>query len=576
MKTSTPDHSPTRERTLAGVFALDGFIDGYPLWAQRSDDDLRAKAVLGQRKYTQAAATMEERINVNLVILFRALLHFGGLYHGHRFYIAVSRACSFATVKPPMIEDLTKFYSTRRRIWVRKYGREKRPTLIAALADEWNRTWARCMNWRNVDERTTQSFLEDKMDKWYELVASVNKLCDPGFWPYKGDEFAAPRSEHDQAGSDIGSSTRKHMPASEDAMEDRASKRHCVEPVKDMPSLPSPSDSRGRDNGSRERSPTRAERPLRIEKPKLQPDPIAVSRPDDARPVALDRNPSDAHPSERSDTTPAMPEIISKKLERHAAAHNALSGLVKAHEGRLQKLEAPSSKAEATQEDANRIKAFEERGTQSQDQADDHTPRATSLMGNSIPRGTYEEDRKRIEVLEECDQTCKDKFDGFEARVSTLEERPIPTGPSQAQFDSLSSTVSALARHIAECESKADAQDKRIVQAESTAQAQAERIRAQDQLIAELRQQVASDERVNDMVVDVVDVKKQMREVKAAMAEQVLTHSLRDRLQHSLDFARAIHAREVFKTEAQMLASADVVVQLERAVQSMTKMEEPR
>ncbi|KAG7131608.1 hypothetical protein HYQ45_009846 [Verticillium longisporum] len=113
------------------------------------------------------------------------------------------------------------------------------------------------------------------------------------------------------------------------------------------------------------------------------------------------------------------------------------------------------------------------------------------------------------------------------------------------------------------------------MEAEPTRQTQAELIETQSQHIAKLQQQIESNQRVIDLEPEFETVKDQLTEVRAAVeGKDILGRSLRDRLEHSLGFARAIHAREVFRTREQMLASADVVVQLERALQSLEKMKE--
>ncbi|CRK23790.1 hypothetical protein BN1708_013799 [Verticillium longisporum] len=573
MNSSPHDRSPSRDGqtsrppdTLAGVFALRGFADGLPPWAAHENDDARAKVLLGQRKYTVNRSSLEERIYVNLVVMFRALLHFSAMNHEIAIYHAVDRACSFATSHARQIRDLTKFYSARRKIYRRESDRGEKPTLLAALADEWCHLWSHAVNRAPVNERDEYALFDDKMAQWADLLQDVDLLLSPGFWPYSDDRSAPQRPEEHQLQREDANANKKHLLSSEDEAPDSASKRHCVESARATDSLPSPSDSRGRGHSSRDLTPARTERLPRIDEGTPQADRVQA---DHAGQDVSPEQPGETHHSTYKRDPPAEIDKIHSGLDGHLASKDALSEMAESHKARFQGLEASSTIAQAVAKNTEHSLALEELSTRLQDQINGHGARLDSLEGRQIHNAMSDDDAKRIETLEQRNRDLGKQLDDLRAQSSLSE------APSTARFNALQDQVSALARRVAESDSRAQAESTHIMEAEPTRQTQAELIETQSQHIAKLQQQIESNQRVIDLEPEFETVKDQLTEVRAAVeGKDILGRSLRDRLEHSLGFARAIHARDVFRTREQMLASADVVVQLERALQSLEKMKE--
>ncbi|CRJ88332.1 hypothetical protein BN1723_001553 [Verticillium longisporum] len=449
-----------------------------------------SEVLLGQRKYTVNRSSLEERIYVNLVVMFRALLHFSAMNHEIAIYHAVDRACSFATSHARQIRDLTKFYSARRKIYRRESDRGEKPTLLAALADEWCHLWSHAVNRAPVNERDEYALFDDKMAQWADLLQDVDLLLSPGFWPYSDDRSAPQRPEEHQLQREDANANKKHLLSSEDEAPDSASKRHCVESARATDSLPSPSDSRGRGHSSRDLTPARTERLPRIDEGTPQADRVQA---DHAGQDVSPEQPGETHHSTYKRDPPAEIDKIHSGLDGHLASKDALSEMAESHKARFQGLEASSTIAQAVAKNTEHSLALEELSTRLQDQINGHGARLDSLEGRQIHNAMSDDDAKRIE---------------------TLEQRNRDLGK---QLDDLQST--------------------HIMEAEPTRQTQAELIETQSQHIAKLQQQIESNQRVIDLEPEFETVKDQLTEVRAAVeGKDILGRSLRDRLEHSLLF----------------------------------------
>ncbi|KAM0323723.1 hypothetical protein ACHAQA_008660 [Verticillium albo-atrum] len=676
------DRSPPRDthrstNTLAGPFALEGFIDGLPPWATRQNDEARARAVLAQRKYVDDNAPLEERIYVNVVVLFRALLHFSALKHDGFFYGAVCQACGFAATNASMIQDLTKVYSSRRRIWLRNYGRETRPTLVASLTDEWCRRWADAVRQRGPDDAAQRAIFDAKMRDWHEfLTGNVRRLLDPEYWPYSHPD-PSPRIDRLQRDSDssMDQSSRKRVNTHDerdmpDEVDNRADKRHCIEP-RDPPGVLSPSESRLTDEDTKDLMFDRTERPQQNRDSRSMPERPDANAPGERRtatpsnvlqePGATDRN------------LPYRDEIL--ETNQHlAASQDVVAGTIKNHESRLQKLETPGPRiGEICVNDAELIDGLVTRAKIAQKQANDHDARITKLEERSTSTGPSQAQvddlaamvaelarrlsesealakaqAKRIEDSETAARAQDERIEAQARRISQGEvasQRQLELNDKQTQRISKGETISqrqeefmlvqaqrisqvevaarqqdelvkaqthritlgeissrqqdnlikiqakqisqtesasrgqdelikAHTQSISRGESASRAQDERIIAQAKQIRAQTDLIAAQEMAIVELGQYAGSSKRLDEMQRDFVAMRGQIKDLTIAMSNHTLSHTLQERLQHSLEYARAVHATEFFKTKAQMLASADLVVQLEKAVQSLARMEQ--
>ncbi|EEY16370.1 predicted protein [Verticillium alfalfae VaMs.102] len=498
--------------------------------------------------------------------MFRALLHFSAMNHEIAIYRAVDRACSFATSHARQIRDLTKFYSARRKAYRRESDRGEKPTLLAALTDEWCHLWSHAVNRAPLYEREHFALFDDKMAQWADLLQDVDLLLSPGFWPYSDDRSAPQRPEEQQIQREDANSNKKRLLSSEDEAPDSVSKRHCVESARATDCLPSPSDSRGRGHSSRDLTPARTERLSRIDEGTPQADRVQA---DHAGQDVAPEQPGETDHSAYKRDPPAEIDKTHSGLDGHLTSKDALSEMAESREDGFQRLEAPSTIAQAISKNTEHSFALEGLGTRLQDQINGHGARLDRLEGRQIHNAMSEEDAKRIETLEQRNKDLGEQLDDLRAQSS------LSDGLDRDRFNALQDQFSALARRVAESDSRAQAESNHIKEAELTRQTQAELIETQSQHIAKLQQQIESNQRVIDLEKEFETVKNQLTEVQAAVeGKDILGRSLRDRLEHSLGFARAIHAREVFRTREQMLASADVVVQLERALQSLERMKE--
>ncbi|KAG7112958.1 hypothetical protein HYQ46_011450 [Verticillium longisporum] len=185
--------------------------------------------------------------------------------------------------------------------------------------------------------------------------------------------------------------------------------------------------------------------------------------------------------------------------------------MAESHEARLQGLEASSTDAQAVAKNTEDSLALGRLGTRLQDQINGHGARLDSLEERRIHNTMSEEDAKRIETLEQRNRDLEEQLNDLRAQSS------LSDAPSTAQFNALQDQVSALARRMAESDSRAQTESAHVKEAELTRQTQAELIETQSQHIAKLQQQIESNQRVIDLEPEFETVKSQLTEVQAAV-----------------------------------------------------------
>lgn len=160
------------------LFSFPGFVDSPPPWSNdnHAHPD-KAMAVLLQKQYSDSPV-LKRRLWVNLVVLFRALVHFSPLLFDRDFYKMVNGACHFASMNTSIVKDLSAYWSRRRHDYLKANGKKGATPLLAELVDTWQAQYNRNRE-RKLEYLPNVSYvIGQKKHDWADKLRDLDVLLD--------------------------------------------------------------------------------------------------------------------------------------------------------------------------------------------------------------------------------------------------------------------------------------------------------------------------------------------------------------------------------------------------------------
>lgn len=233
------------------IYLLPGFADSRPPWCPDAKTlPTRANAILLNRRYS-GDAPVQTRLYVNLVIIFRALLHFRHpRLEPLKFYGLVSNACALQSCTPDALEDLTKYWTGRRRKYLRSGGsvRGQDGNLLCRLVDAWCEFWNHARYGPPLDDLATR--IQAWKRGWEHMVRDVDCLINDRNGPYfqwhppHGTPSGPSPLPRKRASSPRYKTEDENGEVSRSGSEPRSPKRPCLARDNSMPLSPISSETR--------------------------------------------------------------------------------------------------------------------------------------------------------------------------------------------------------------------------------------------------------------------------------------------------------------------------------------------
>lgn len=594
----------------ARLFSIAGFSDSAPPWAGNDSNATKAKAVLFQRRYCDSD-DLKRRLWANLVVIFRALNHFGALQFDRDFYKIVSDACHLAATNANSIKDLAGYWSRRRLAYLRANGRDSRDgNLLTELVDAWQVHFNR---WRDKKMEYVPNVtlaIDTKVQEWSEMIRNVDDLLDSRNSPSRQGPGAAsspPRgpsrrsSIHDPAFGRKRSASPKRESEEHDSIV--SSKRRCTGPVGgfNSPALSLSTSQRPSGDILQSHTPITPNHARQIDdlilgavQPPTQKSEGASTAQDVATPT--NTTPTAARLPRQSGVGRAPKELFPSLKERLDKV-----------EGKLRQLPADrvTEDLQKAQEDlAESVKRLEDRLGATDDK----------IKGQSAVSATLQEKCDKNEVsltgLQSNVRTLEASINDIRARDAVsasflppsdgLREQPV-SAFRQLYLDQpgLTSLFLLTEAYLGQIDTRCQNADERMTRAEVYAEESArlqnrdpgvgeESFRRLEDQIAVLTRQASETERLvkeqaeqirqqNATISELqtkpttqfADLQQQLNAVNLTVANHSTNLGLESRMITVLDMARVYHRRENFVSKAQMEASARMVISLEAAVNQL-------
>jgi len=580
------------------LFSIQGFVDGPPPWSKDDSNATKAKAVLLQRLYSDSDDG-KRRLWVNIVIIFRALVHFSGLQFDRDFYKLVSDACQLASTNSTVIKDLAAYWSRRRAAFRNKYGRDDRDSnLLTELVDVWQSQFDRWRGGRLEYLPNVPRAIDTKQEEWADKIRSIDELLDPRRSPLHDSEPSRRHSSSPLAGrapaldSNLG---RKRSPSPKRESEGHtplhSSKRRCTGPIGELKA-----------GEMSPRTPVTPSYAAQIDSLITE-----VAKPSSYKhDMSSATNPTTAPLSHQA-------EICSEPTEKlyYERTANELFGSLK---GRLESVEGkltglvsdhlPESFRSAQEDLAYSVQRLEDRLGSLKHETDDRLNaqkisceqledkyarnndsiatlkhklgeleslmndiKASSAVSTSSPSSS---DALRVRPLSDFRNLYLEQpglanlvlltetfLNRIDSRCQDVDARMTRTEESSSRHPEIPATTDVRIGHLEE-------QVARLTQHasenEQLVKEQAEQIQQQNETIKELQTQQGA---------QLEEIQQQLNAVNLTIANHSSNMGLETRLITVLDLARVYHRREQFQTKQHMEHSARMVVSLEAAVNSL-------